>query len=637
MVLFMVNAQGWLDQNYPKEQRSFVFHLPIQQRNLEGLLDLSDFVNLEDLNCSFNQITTLNLTGLTKLEFIACSENFLTSLDFISTLNPEKLTVLHVNDNDILNQDLSSFSRFVNLEQLLIGNYNKERLILGMHFNRFDGSLISLKDLTKLKKLDISHTNINKGVEYLSNSLMSISCHSVFGAEIKVGEIKEELRSFLNNVLLGKIKDLLVFLSNLTTYQDQGVVTKDVYEKINELETIKRGFEFDGLKLLQEEFVLECLQTLIPNQRLRNDYLRYDLCQNCYQPNILLGLCRDCSVKKLRNLIPYEEFIGKKYLAKGGFGTVYKVKLKRLSEENVVLKVLHNSQGIDKEEFLREVANYQMFEGGIITRCFGITQDAIGNYGMVMMYCPDGSLRDYLQQHPEKTIRDKLEYLSIIAIGLNSIHEKNLFHKDFHPGNVLVFKNTCIITDLGLSSATHEQKGNEFKGMLPYIAPEVLRGEKYTSAADVYSFGMMMYEVLTGLEPFHNEEISEDELRKEIIENNLRPPFSDGFLFPKSLKYLEDNFEGFKVLQFLEELIRKCWEVNPNKRPTTNQKKIKSSNDLNNFLLSNLRSQVDQTEEKEVDKFNELLRSVSKIYQSSKFLRSESIYYTAREEIKTED
>ena len=81
-----------------------------------------------------------------------------------------------------------------------------------------------------------------------------------------------------------------------------------------------------------------------------------------------------------------------------------------------------------------------------------------------------------------------------------------------HSGNVVIDYDihnkfhSCHITDLGLSRPVNaEESKNTIYGIMPYIAPEVLRGQPYTQKADVYSLGMIMYELFTGWSPFYNE------------------------------------------------------------------------------------------------------------------------------------
>src|SRR6185312_9433846 len=110
----MVNAQEYLDQNYPKEERKNIKGLEINDKNLEGHLDLRDFVNLEGLKCSENELTSIDLSNNRKLEVINCSNNLLTDIDF-SYQDPEKLWGIDIKNNNLSSRDLSCFASFVNL------------------------------------------------------------------------------------------------------------------------------------------------------------------------------------------------------------------------------------------------------------------------------------------------------------------------------------------------------------------------------------------------------------------------------------------------------------------------------------------------------------------------------------------
>jgi len=105
-----------------------------------------------------NQLTKLN-----------CSNNLLTEFNF-SALNTEILTFFGLSDNNLHPIDIVVFSKFVNLEKLFISNHNKMQTEVGI-YSRFYGSLVSFKDLTKLDMLEISNTDIDKGIEYLPESL----------------------------------------------------------------------------------------------------------------------------------------------------------------------------------------------------------------------------------------------------------------------------------------------------------------------------------------------------------------------------------------------------------------------------------------------------------------------------------
>src|SRR4051812_16541910 len=143
---------------------------------------------------------------------------------------------------------------------------------------------------------------------------------------------------------------------------------------------------------------------------------------------------------------------------------------------------------------------------------------------MVMQYMPEGDLRKDNRQ--KLALQDKLSQLAQIAQGLKDIHSKNLVHRDFHSGNILkgIEKTSCLITDLGLCKPANEtNQEKKIFGVMPYVAPEVLRNQPYTQAADIYSFGIIAYEVLSGLPPYYNKK--HDEFLGMKICQGLRPEF----------------------------------------------------------------------------------------------------------------
>src|SRR4051812_19991145 len=103
-------AQEYLNFYYPKEERSNIKELNISKKNLTGSLDCSDFINLEKLNCSQNQLTNLNLTGCVKLKELDCSNNNITNLPIIEDEENPKLEKIICSSNEfttltINNQD----------------------------------------------------------------------------------------------------------------------------------------------------------------------------------------------------------------------------------------------------------------------------------------------------------------------------------------------------------------------------------------------------------------------------------------------------------------------------------------------------------------------------------------------------
>ncbi|GBB97606.1 hypothetical protein RclHR1_03010009 [Rhizophagus clarus] len=126
-------------------------------------LDVSNNRQIEQIHCTDNQLTNLDFTGLDKIEKVFCCDNKLTNLEFLKALKPAKLITLRVKNNKFPVQDLSCFTPFVNLERLFIDG------------NPFYGSLKPLMDLTNLKEIGISRTDIDSGLEYLPDDFFNVN------------------------------------------------------------------------------------------------------------------------------------------------------------------------------------------------------------------------------------------------------------------------------------------------------------------------------------------------------------------------------------------------------------------------------------------------------------------------------
>ncbi|EXX54384.1 Cmk1p [Rhizophagus irregularis DAOM 197198w] len=197
---------------------------------------------------------------------------------------------------------------------------------------------------------------------------------------------------------------------------------------------------------------------------------------------------------------------------------------------------------------------------------------------VVMEYANKGNLRENLARIVKNNWNQKLYMLYEIISGLSEIHEKKLIHCDFHDGNILNHndenEDKIYISDLGLCQPVKSfLKEHNIYGVVPFMAPEVLRGKSYTPASDIYSFSMIMWEFTSGISPFNNRahdiqlslSICKGE-RPEIIENTP---------------------------QCYVDLMKKCWNGDPLKRPSTSEvKKV-----ICNWIFSPDYDQIDQINE----------------------------------------
>src|SRR5205085_7044659 len=122
-----------------------------------------------------------------------------------------------------------------------------------------------------------------------------------------------------------------------------------------------------------------------------------------------------------------------------------------------------------------------------------------------------GNLGDYLQNsHSRLTLKDRITLFKTLCASLNNIHNKNLIHRDLHSGNLLVQGGECYIADLGLCGPVDDKLSKKNYGIVSYTAPEVLREEKNTKESDIYSVGMLMWEIFSGHKPFDDRKHNVD-------------------------------------------------------------------------------------------------------------------------------
>ncbi|GBB87938.1 hypothetical protein RclHR1_14430003 [Rhizophagus clarus] len=182
---------------------------------------------------------------------------------------------------------------------------------------------------------------------------------------------------------------------------------------------------------------------------------------------------------------------------------------------------------------------------------YGFTMNPdTSNYMVIMDYADKGNLRENLTKIIKKNWKDKLFMLNKIINGLNVIHMQNIIHYGFHDGNILVKKGSqLVVSDLGLCQTVNFLKKNDIFGVIPFIAPEVLRGKPYTQASDIYSFSMIMWEFTSGIPPF-NDRAHDFQLALSICKGE-RP------------KIIENTPQCYV------DLMKKCWNEDPLKRPST--------------------------------------------------------------------
>ncbi|QWQ39449.1 Stk1 family PASTA domain-containing Ser/Thr kinase [Gemella sp. zg-570] len=130
-------------------------------------------------------------------------------------------------------------------------------------------------------------------------------------------------------------------------------------------------------------------------------------------------------------------------------------------------------------------------------------------YYLILEYVEGMTLKDYMVKNPNIPLDTAIHIMKQIAEGLSHAHKNGIIHRDIKPQNILMDKNlTCKITDFGISRAygdTTLTQTNQMLGTVYYLSPEQARGNVATAQSDIYSLGILMFELLTGKIPFKGE------------------------------------------------------------------------------------------------------------------------------------
>ena len=207
-------------------------------------------------------------------------------------------------------------------------------------------------------------------------------------------------------------------------------------------------------------------------------------------------------------------------LGRGGMGEVYLAQDAALAR-TVALKLLPEERGRDpesRERLVREAKAAAALDHPYVCSIHEVGE-ADGRLYFVMEYVEGRTLRDRIAEGP-LPVKQALEVAAEVAEALQSAHEKGLVHRDIKPANIMLMeKGHAKVMDFGLAKAlpgrrppaepgqepTSLTKDGVSPGTPAYMSPEQLRGEEVDQRSDIFSFGMVIYEMLTGRHPFKGE------------------------------------------------------------------------------------------------------------------------------------
>lgn len=242
-------------------------------------------------------------------------------------------------------------------------------------------------------------------------------------------------------------------------------------------------------------------------------------------------------------------------IGEGGMGTVYLAEHLHIGRK-AAIKVLHKkylSNSNIKERFKHEAATLSHIQHPNIVKLYDYVETKDGLY-LIMEYADGVLLDDYIKKEsgPIKE-ENAIKIMNGLLSGFAYAHSQNIVHRDVKPNNVIISRdfNTVKILDFGIAKIINDNSKNLTKdgtqmGTVYYMSPEQVRGQKIDNRSDIYSLGVTLFQIVTGINPY--EKITtEYEIYSKITQEELQDAKS---VYP----YISDKIEA---------VIKKATRKNP--------------------------------------------------------------------------
>lgn len=240
-------------------------------------------------------------------------------------------------------------------------------------------------------------------------------------------------------------------------------------------------------------------------------------------------------------------------LGRGGMGEVYKAEDLKLNQ-TVALKFLPEHFAEDAaahERFFGEVRTARQVSHPNVCRVFDIGE--VDGAQFLSMEFIDGDDLSSLLRRIGRLPSDKaLEIARQLCAGLHAVHQAGILHRDFKPANVMIDgRGKARITDFGVAGLESELKEGAIAGTPAYMSPEQITGKELTTKSDIYSLGLVLYEIFTGKQAFAGDTLGE--LRRKHKTSAPTTPS----------EVIKD------IDPLVEKVILRCLEKDPRERPAT--------------------------------------------------------------------
>ena len=288
-----------------------------------------------------------------------------------------------------------------------------------------------------------------------------------------------------------------------------------------------------------------------------------------------------------------------KSIGEGGMANVY-LAYDTILDRNVAVKVLRGDLATDEKfvrRFQREALSASSLNHPNIVEVYDVGDDN-GQYYIVMEYIEGKHLKELIKKRGHLTLTEVVDIMLQISDGMSVAHDSYIIHRDIKPQNIMILENGLVkITDFGIAmamNATQLTQTNSVMGSVHYLPPEQANGKGASLQSDIYSMGILMYELLTGKLPYRGENAVEialkhlkeplPSIREEIpnipnsIENiikkatakNIKNRYNDAREMhedlltclddsrlkepPYEFKYSENNYDDTKMVKIVKDM-----------------------------------------------------------------------------------
>ena len=239
--------------------------------------------------------------------------------------------------------------------------------------------------------------------------------------------------------------------------------------------------------------------------------------------------------------------------AQGAFGKLYRG---TYNGEDVAIKILERPENdpakaqLMEQQFQQEVTMLATLKHSNIVRFIGACRKPMV-WCIVTEYAKGGSVRQFLMKRQNRSVPLKLAVKQAldVARGMAYVHGLGFIHRDLKSDNLLIFGDKSIkIADFGVARIEVQTEGmTPETGTYRWMAPEMIQHRPYTQKVDVYSFGIVLWELITGMLPFQN--MTAVQAAFAVVNKNVRP------IIPND------------CLPVLRDIMTRCWDPNPDVRP----------------------------------------------------------------------